>query len=245
MTIFRHSTLQLEVLPKTWLRALAHVKDPLCRSLMSRRLQLALTIFSSCTLCRRRKVRCNRETPCSNCMRSKTGSCVYETQSSLDQRLDKRALSCIQPQHDVPGPIVGSTMPSRVSTTSSSSSTEHPTDGSNYAAFELEAMRTRITELEDKLSRASSVTTNSPFSDAASTPASTHSVRTFSCLATTVDVLEDTRSPNGASISRSVAHKNRVFGQSHWMNGFVMVQTPCFRSKRTQLLTMCVVSSNA
>jgi hypothetical protein len=177
-------------------------------------------------------------------MRSKTGTCVYETQISLDQRLDKRALACIQPQRDVPGPIIGSTMPSRVSTTSSSSSTEHPTDSSNYAAFELEAMRTRITELEDKLSRASSVS-NSPFSDAASTPASTHSVRTVSCLATTVDVLEDTRSSNGASISRSVAHKNRVFGQSHWMNGFVMVQTPCFRSKRARLLTICVVSSNA
>ncbi|EMD69885.1 hypothetical protein COCSADRAFT_341949 [Bipolaris sorokiniana ND90Pr] len=175
----------------------------------------------SCTLCRRRKVRCNRETPCSNCMRSKTGSCVYETQSSLDQRLDKRALACIQPQCDVPGPIIGSTMPSRVSTTSSSSTTERPTDDSNHAAFELEAMRTRITELEDKLSRAISVT-SSPFSDAASTPASTHSVRTVSCLATTVDFLEDTRAPNGTSISRSVAHKNRVFGQSHWMNGFVM-----------------------
>lgn len=177
-------------------------------------------------------------------MRSKTGSCVYETQSSLDQRLDKRALACIQPQCDVPGPIIGSTMPSRVSTTSSSSTTERPTDDSNHAAFELEAMRTRITELEDKLSRAISVT-SSPFSDAASTPASTHSVRTVSCLATTVDFLEDTRAPNGTSISRSVAHKNRVFGQSHWMNGFVMVQTPCSRSKRTRLLTMCVVSSNA
>lgn len=34
---------------------------------------------SSCALCRKRKLRCNRETPCSNCLKSKTGSCVYET----------------------------------------------------------------------------------------------------------------------------------------------------------------------
>ncbi|EMD86155.1 hypothetical protein COCC4DRAFT_59578 [Bipolaris maydis ATCC 48331] len=176
----------------------------------------------SCVLCRRRKIRCNREMPCSNCMRSKTGSCVYETQLSLDQRLEKRALACNQPQRDLPEPIVGPTMPSRVSTTNNLSSRDQPTDGSNYAAFELEAMRTRITELEDKLSRASSSVTHSPFSDSASTPASTHSVRTVSYLATTVDVLEDTRSPNGISISRGVAHKNRVFGQSHWMNGFIM-----------------------
>lgn len=211
---------------------------------MSWRLQPALTIFSSCVLCRRRKIRCNREMPCSNCMRSKTGSCVYETQLSLDQRLEKRALACNQPQRDLPEPIVGPTMPSRVSTTNNLSSRDQPTDGSNYAAFELEAMRTRITELEDKLSRASSSVTHSPFSDSASTPASTHSVRTVSYLATTVDVLEDTRSPNGISISRGVAHKNRVFGQSHWMNGFIMVHIPCFTSKRTRLLTMCVVSPN-
>ncbi|KAH7633586.1 hypothetical protein B0T09DRAFT_94415 [Sordaria sp. MPI-SDFR-AT-0083] len=28
----------------------------------------------SCALCRRRKVRCNRETPCSNCIRSRTST---------------------------------------------------------------------------------------------------------------------------------------------------------------------------
>ncbi|ERT03438.1 uncharacterized protein SPSK_08313 [Sporothrix schenckii 1099-18] len=33
----------------------------------------------SCTLCRRRKIRCNREQPCSNCLRSrKNVACVYE-----------------------------------------------------------------------------------------------------------------------------------------------------------------------
>ncbi|EGC42800.1 C6 zinc finger domain-containing protein [Histoplasma capsulatum var. duboisii H88] len=31
----------------------------------------------SCALCRRRKIRCNRQTPCGNCVRSKSGHCVY------------------------------------------------------------------------------------------------------------------------------------------------------------------------
>lgn len=82
-------------------------------------------------------------------------------------------------------------------------------------------MRARIAELEDKLSRAGS-TASSVFSPPASTPASTHTVHTVSSFACTVDVLQDTRMPGGAAISRGIAHKNRVFGQSHWMNGFVM-----------------------
>ncbi|KAL4747316.1 hypothetical protein BDW72DRAFT_206607 [Aspergillus terricola var. indicus] len=32
----------------------------------------------SCILCRTRKIKCNRERPCSNCLRSRTGTCVYE-----------------------------------------------------------------------------------------------------------------------------------------------------------------------
>ncbi|TLS28821.1 hypothetical protein PpBr36_01410 [Pyricularia pennisetigena] len=32
----------------------------------------------SCTLCRQRKVRCSRGTPCTNCIRSRTGNCVYD-----------------------------------------------------------------------------------------------------------------------------------------------------------------------
>ncbi|KAL4739477.1 hypothetical protein BDV11DRAFT_116664 [Aspergillus similis] len=32
----------------------------------------------SCMLCRTRKIKCNRERPCSNCQRSRTGTCVYE-----------------------------------------------------------------------------------------------------------------------------------------------------------------------
>jgi len=85
-------------------------------------------------------------------------------------------------------------------------------------------MRARIAELEDKLSRATS-TTGSVYSPSTSTPASTHAVHTVSSFACTVDVLQDTRMPGGAEISRGIAHKNRVFGQSHWMNGFVMVST--------------------
>jgi hypothetical protein len=83
-------------------------------------------------------------------------------------------------------------------------------------------MRARIAELEEKLLQASS-TTASVYSAAASTPASsTHPVQFVTSFAGNIDVLEETRIPGRAPISRSIAHKNRLFGQTHWMNGFVM-----------------------
>lgn len=172
-------------------------------------------MYSSCALCRKRKIRCNRETPCSNCIRSKTISCTYETQISPGPSLCTRP-TFIQPRRD---PIKA---PSRLSLRSEYSPTDTHTDVTSNAAFELEALRARITELEDKLARANSVT-SSPCSTAISTPILTHSVRTISCLANTIDVLQETRKSGGVAISRAIAHKNRLFGQSHWMNCFIIV----------------------
>ncbi|KAG9193085.1 hypothetical protein G6011_03120 [Alternaria panax] len=105
-------------------------------------------------------------------------------------------------------------MPSNASATISGTS-------SSQSSFSLDSMRARIAELEDQLSRAGS-SASSAFSPSASTPVSTHTVHTVSSFACIVDVLQDTRTPGGVAISRGIAHKNRVFGQSHWMNGFVM-----------------------
>lgn len=40
-----------------------------------------LIVRRSCTHCRRRKVRCNRESPCSNCVRTRKETCAYDTDS--------------------------------------------------------------------------------------------------------------------------------------------------------------------
>ena len=180
-------------------------------------------MHSSCALCRRKKIRCNRETPCSNCIRSKTESCTYETQILTEPRLCTQRPTLIQPRHDTTGSTIPINGPPRLSLQAGSCFTNPRTDGSSHAAFELEAMRARITELEDKLARANS-SVGSPYSAATSTPVSTHSVRTVTCLASTIDVLQETRTPGGAAISRAIAHKNRLFGQSHWMNGFIIVR---------------------
>lgn len=98
-----------------------------------------------------------------------------------------------------------------------------PTSSNSPSSFELEAMKSRIVELEEKLSQ---VTSNaaSVYSVTASSPALTHNVQTITSFAGTIDVLQDSRAFGRTHpISRSVAHKNRVFGQSHWMNGFIVV----------------------
>jgi hypothetical protein len=84
-------------------------------------------------------------------------------------------------------------------------------------------MKARIAELEEKLSRTAS-TASSVYSTSASTPApsATQPVQFITSFAGNIDVLQETRVPGSGSISRSVAHKNRLFGQTHWMNGFVM-----------------------
>lgn len=207
------------LLPQAWLIRFADARDPLCKSLLSPTLTYpTLTSSSSCTLCRKRKIRCNRETPCGNCIRSKIGSCVYETDVLPDQRLGAKPPAPIQPRREGLGaPLTTNAEPGLAFATPNNTL-------SNRSAFELDSLRARINELEDKLSRATS--TASSASPTAATPTSTHTVQTISTIACTVNVLEDSRMPGGATISRGVAHKNRVFGQTHWMNGFIMAGPP-------------------
>lgn len=179
---------------------------------------------SSCALCRRKKIRCNRETPCSNCIRSKRESCTYETQTLPEARLCTQRPTFIQPRHDTTGSTIATNIPSQLSIHGDSSFSNTRKDGSNHAAFELETMRARISELEDRLARVDS-SVGSPYSTTTSTSVSKSSVRTVSCFASTVNVLQEIRTPGGAAISRGIAHKNRLFGQSHWMNTFVIVRT--------------------
>ncbi|KAF2829553.1 hypothetical protein CC86DRAFT_346377, partial [Ophiobolus disseminans] len=50
----------------------------------------------SCILCRKRKIRCNRETPCSNCVRSKNAACVYE--ADVPTRVTPTGTAPLQPR---------------------------------------------------------------------------------------------------------------------------------------------------
>jgi len=50
----------------------------------------------SCSLCRRRKLKCDREHPCQNCVK-RGHSCTYAVSSSSSQRLDRGSLPPVAP----------------------------------------------------------------------------------------------------------------------------------------------------
>lgn len=229
----------------------------------------------SCALCRRRKIRCNRETPCSNCIRSKNvHGCVYQVHpppqpSLLPQRPRPLAASIDTPK-DVqvsrapdlipPGPVVRSVPISRstpndpgsfvivppfptpsasgpstaVSGRSSkasscadvSSSTHSPAPGPQFTALvsnssDPDVLRKRIRELEEQLSRAASSRYSNP--ETPSSPTTTHECSLAGTFMT--------RRADSSSRIVNVFHKSRLFGQSHWVNGVILVGgVPCLTS---------------
>lgn len=86
-------------------------------------------------------------------------------------------------------------------------------------------MKLRIQELEEQLSQASTPASSAPSlvsrSGQSSTLHGTDQVK--STLGGTFDVVQESRLFGQAqAVVRSVAHKNRVFGQSHWISSFTL-----------------------
>lgn len=120
--------------------------------------------------------------------------------------------------------ICSNVHPSKTTNISSLTSTCTALSTSNSpSTFEIESLKARLLDMEEKLSQATSTATSVHSKANRGTPP-VHILQTTTSLAGTIDVIQDGRHiGHNQSISRSIAHKNRVFGQSHWMNGFVMV----------------------
>lgn len=149
----------------------------------------------SCTLCRRRKIRCNRETPCSNCVRSKNEACVYE--------------SHVVPHVQLPGSSQGGA--SSISTASTPPATD------------VESLKNRIKELEVQLQQVKK-------SPAASQPWTANFTSNVEAGTTSIGGSFFIHHGNPALgqhpiVNRSISHKKRMFGQSHWMNyGIILLR---------------------
>ncbi|KAK3949697.1 hypothetical protein QBC32DRAFT_400038 [Pseudoneurospora amorphoporcata] len=187
----------------------------------------------SCALCRRRKVRCNRETPCSNCIRSKNiHGCVYQVHplpqqlppqrprplAACDTPKDSQAQSLVRPGpvvRSVPGPGAGSFVtlpPFPTPSTHPSAATNQLTTLPVVSSSDPNVLRGRIRELEEQLSKATFSRSSNP--KAPSSPTATHE-----------SSLAGTFITQAASTSRivNVFHKSRLFGQSHWLNGVILL----------------------
>ncbi|KAI1454795.1 putative C6 transcription factor [Annulohypoxylon moriforme] len=185
----------------------------------------------SCTLCRRRKLRCSRESPCSNCVKSRSGSCVYENFISHPQQRaelglgaghrDFHFLSPTAPTKGVSSTVTGATVPNNTSQSSpkAASSTTGSTPAS-HSSQEVESLKSRIKQLEEQLSK----TNLTPSRSSASIPDSNIEAIDSRISGTFYIHHEDNLSGQPPAISRSVTHKTRVFGQSHWITGFSLVR---------------------
>lgn len=196
-------------------------------------LSRANTRLRACLVCRRRKIRCDREIPCSNCLRSRRKeACVYEDGSPQPRQRS----SPVRPAQSVvqasPKPVhVDERLPryqdslSLSHSGSSGAATSTPastvvTQATSSGSKLLEAMRIRIRQLEAQLYKASPGSTEKSYAkpDTSIETTETKLSDTFHIHRGDRDVLDQ-----AALVSRSISHKTRLFGQSHWINSFILI----------------------
>lgn len=193
----------------------------------------------SCSVCRRRKTRCNRQSPCSNCVRSRRKeACVYDEEPpparprprSIQPDQVHTPANAAQLQNGPNGnvPVAPTASTTTTCPGSSASVVAEPsspaTDITQLSARNIDLMQSRIRNLEQQLSKATSKAVQ--ITKTAATPA-TDIETTSSKFAGTFHVHGSNASSalfgRSALMSRSISHKTRLLGQSHWMNGAVPI----------------------
>lgn len=157
----------------------------------------------ACVQCRRKKIRCDRTTPCSNCVRSKGSVCSYG--------------------HLVSGVDLPPTAANEASALQGASPP--------MTLSRLEAPRPQGTAIPDPPTFNSLGTTATSQSTATfPNPASLASPEEWSPNIRRGNVLDDSTNqpvlPTVTSIGRAMVAKTRYFGQSHWMNTSLIVSMP-------------------
>lgn len=163
----------------------------------------------SCTLCRRRKIRCNKELPCSNCRKSSKNHCVFDSPPRPSQVSNTANTKANETDTDTASSLseetsLGAT-PSTVAT-----SLGPPSQALESDCFNL---KLRVRQLEHQLQH-----TSTGQSAALRSTCLSSLETTSSRVSGTFHLLRET-STTGRSqrIVQRVAHKARLFGQSHWV----------------------------
>jgi hypothetical protein len=169
----------------------------------------------SCEQCRRRKIKCDRAYPCSQCLQSKTGSCSY----SPDTIRRLRHVNETPPVQAVPASS-SLDLPNRTreltgdSSTHTSSTTVSPNAISNSAA-PLSGSWTSpsFLNIDDEISNPETLLHG--IKELVNTGVQTH-------FPTSESFLRDSTG-NGL---RGTISKTRFFGPSHWMHSYGVARHP-------------------
>ncbi|KFA69820.1 hypothetical protein S40285_02432 [Stachybotrys chlorohalonatus IBT 40285] len=193
----------------------------------------------SCNLCRRRKIRCNRELPCNNCLRARRPDCVYDhhpplRSSQLHDDGDAEPVAALaSAAPPLSGASDGSSVLSTASTVALSNRTATSTNASTISdgtVDGVQSMRHQIRQLEEQLSRLTA--SSSTYSKVETTHTALAGTFSFHRL---IETPKDESGDGSPVINRGVMHKTRMFGQSHWINAMAMIKDiiemiePCLR----------------
>ncbi|KAL4994910.1 hypothetical protein BDV10DRAFT_197100 [Aspergillus recurvatus] len=181
----------------------------------------------SCSLCRRRKIRCNRESPCSNCIKSKAAPCVYDSDPlprsqqhlGFSRTIELDLNKATTGRQMLPQDAAASQAPSYASRSIPSSLKDSSSRSSHTSVSEVESMKSRIRQLEEQLSGVTEPARSQP------RPSPNSRIETStSQIAGTFHINHEKRLLHDSQfVSRNlVIHKSRLFGSSHWAQGASM-----------------------
>ncbi|OTA88870.1 hypothetical protein M434DRAFT_34661 [Hypoxylon sp. CO27-5] len=181
----------------------------------------------SCVSCRRSKIRCDRNLPCGNCVRSKHKTCVYEPQGPPRQSdISSVAVGPLQPTDAVsindaettvsPGPsgpafahhVDGSHEEHSTHSLTGSTPVDSTSSQTHEPSFDVRSLLDRIRELERRLEEHTE-----HHSGTKSVPRTPNTI-TEPVVATYPSYLAGELH----TMNKSVMSKTRYLGQSHWMN---------------------------
>ncbi|KAL4908080.1 hypothetical protein BDW74DRAFT_189360 [Aspergillus multicolor] len=166
----------------------------------------------SCSLCRLRKIKCDRERPCSNCLRSRTGECIYDD-------LEPSSLSSGQQPTPPAESLTSATGASRTPSRPSSLAAESGRDD------ETTRLRSKIHQLEEQLARTTRPA-HGAYTNIEAT--SSHISGTFH-----LHYKRDPEHPEPIACGFSL--KTRLLGQSHWAVSIAYSARDLFKS-----LELCI-----
>lgn len=169
----------------------------------------------ACVQCRGRKVRCDRTSPCNNCLKYPGSECTYSSAvpGSANTLSNDRSSEVVvngsrvnDPQHHIPTGTSSSVEEagdaSLRGSTATASARQHLVPEHSSPSPSVSSLLRRIKQLECQLEERDSA----------------HGSRD--------DISHNSAQPGKSDDvlpPRAMCHKTRVFGQSHWMSGFELV----------------------
>jgi hypothetical protein len=159
-------------------------------------------------------------------VRFKNENCVYDNHPSLRQGSNTEYSLAHHsrqstPFHRASSSSGGSGLPSRITNSRVAKSTNASTLTSQLSTHDVESIKNKIRDLEEQLTKATPRSISSP---SISPPSNEQA--TSSRIGGTFYVNRDSSLfGQTQTITRSVTHKTRLFGQSHWINVIPLVSS--------------------